>query len=174
MSDLRFQPVSDSRFGQNYRRPQGIILDLSPQIADRDVQDVQCMFVVNLAPNLVYELTVSSDVSLPFRQAVQQRILGARQAQRFARDFNPPAHRVDSKAPGRENFRGLPGMSAPQKRANAGEEFPRSEERREIVIRACIKHSDLLGFLPTNGENQDWAFIEFTDARDNSRSVDIG
>ena len=126
------------------------------------------MLVVYLAPNLVYELTMRSYLSLSLCQALEQRVLGSRQAQRFACRFNPPAHRIYSKLPIPQNRHRLLSVSAPQKRANAGEEFSISERFRKIVIRACVEHSDLLGFLTTYRENQDWALIEFADLCDNS------
>jgi len=126
------------------------------------------MLVVYLAPNLMYELAMRSYLSLSLCQAFEQSVLGSRQAQRFARRFNPPAHRIYSKLPISQNRHRLLPVSAPQKRANAGEEFSISERFREIVIGACVEHSDLLGFLTANREDQDWALVEFTDLCDNS------
>jgi hypothetical protein len=126
------------------------------------------MFVVDLAPNLVHQLAMGGDISMPLRKALEQRVLRTREANRFAGDFGPAMHRIEREPATSDNRGGLVVLSAPEKCANTSEEFSISERFREIVVRACVEDGDFFGFLAANGEDQDWALIKFANARDNS------
>ena len=78
-------------------------------------------------------------------------------------------------------LKGLPPFgsrfSAPQKKFHTGNEFARAERLGDVIVGACFKGGDEVGFTATGRENDNWQAVEqkiLADLGKNAESGDAG
>jgi len=128
-------------------------LELAPQVADEDVDDVR-LDIGRVAPHEVEELVAGEHLPGMTGEGLQQLELPESQAEIAARARGDVPPGVDDKL-SRGDRAGEIGAAAAQQRVETGEELLQRERLDEVVVAAGLQSPDAVLDVVTGGEDAD-------------------
>ena len=171
---LTLPPAAGSRPPARFQRPAAErLVDLAPQVADVDIDDVGAR-VVGEIPGVLEQVQPREDLAGPPHERLEQRELLGRERDLVAAATDLPGRRVEHQITNAQGGRAL-GLPAPYQRPQARKQLREGERLHQVVVGTGVEPRDAVldgvagrqhqDGCPDTGVTQSPARLEAVDAR---------